>query len=597
MSQSSGGAAKRHASYMEVAMLIEHLKSDQEEKRLNAMNNVGHIAATLGPDRTREELLPYLNEGLGDDEDEIMKALATQLGKFLKLVGGAHHCSHILTPLEALCTMEEVDVRNEAVKSIQKIASEVTESSQIALNFHPLLRRLARNEWFTSRVTACAVLPALYPRLSKQLQLECQGLLADLANDPTPMVRRATMEHLPAVISIVDAKTLEQKVFKIFLDLADDGQDSVRRLAIKACLALASNNVVAENTTIRQAIVRCIQKLSADVSWRIRWSVANNFAQLAKCFGAEKALRGHLLTMFCALVEDDEDEVRAAVALQFPTVCSILPVQSVVDDVFPRIRALADDDNEHVRGALATVVMSISPQIGKELTIQHLLPVFLKMLKDVNPDVQLNVISSLDDVNKVVGISRLAQSLHPAIMELASDKKWRVRLAIIEQIPTLGQQLGKKFFDHRVSKLFTEWLNDGFYQIREATAANLGILGTYFGAEWCAEFVLPLLGKLKANACYLQRMTCLSALALLCDKSVGMDPVGSGILKDVISMTKDSVPNVRFKAIKTLQTMVPVLPKRTITETIVPLLRRLKTDNDEDVTFFAKQAINSISSK
>lgn len=404
-----GGANKRQNLYFKVGMLIQHLKSEREDERLNAMKNIGHIAATIGPDRTREELLPYLNEGLGDDEDEVMKALASQLGSFLELVGGALYCSHILVPLEALCTMEEIDVRKAAVQSIEKIARAVPES-QIALNFHPLLRRLARNEWFTSRVAACSLTPVLYPRLSKQLQLESQILLAELSKDPTPMVRRATMESLPALIAVMDAKTVAHIIFPLFLQLSGDDQDSVRRLAIKSCIALVET--IGTEQDMCTAVISCVQKLHVDISWRIRWSVANNFPKLAKSVGTEK-LRAHLLSMYCSLLEDSEDEVRAAAALQVTEVSSMLSTREVVDDIFPRIKSLSDDDNEHVRGALATVVMSISPHMGKELTIQHLLPVFLKMLKDVNPDVQLNIISSLEDVNKVVGVSLLAQSLLP----------------------------------------------------------------------------------------------------------------------------------------------------------------------------------------
>eukprot|EP00591_Stephanopyxis_turris_P013659 CAMPEP_0195533682 /NCGR_PEP_ID=MMETSP0794_2-20130614/40988_1 /TAXON_ID=515487 /ORGANISM="Stephanopyxis turris, Strain CCMP 815" /LENGTH=474 /DNA_ID=CAMNT_0040666303 /DNA_START=36 /DNA_END=1457 /DNA_ORIENTATION=- len=474
--------------------------------------------------------------------------------------------------------MEEVDVRRQAVASIERIADTVPES-QIALNFHPLLRRLARNEWFTSRVAACALIPVLYPRLSKQLQSECQVLLAELSKDPTPMVRRAAMENLPAVIKGVDAKTLALKVFPIFLDLSADDQDSVRRLAINSCIALASPETAGADASMRAEIIRCVQKLHADVSWRIRWSVANSFVQLAQSLGAEK-LRTHLLGMYCSLLEDSEDEVRASAALQVTKVSSMLTTEEIVGEVFPRIKALSNDENEHVRGALATVVMSVSPFIGRELTIEHLLPVFLKMLKDVNPDVQLNIISSLEDVNKVVGVSLLAKSLLPAIVELAEDKKWRVRLAIIEQIPILGKQLGKKFFDHRVGDLFHDWLNDGFYQIREATAANLGTLGTYFGASWCQEFVLPMLVTLQSNHCYLQRMTCLTAYQLLCGKEVGVDPVESGILRDIVALTSDSVANVRFKAVKTLKALAPLIPQKTRSERILPVLRRLKTDSD-----------------
>lgn len=72
---------------------------------------------------------------------------------------------------------------------------------------------------------------------------------------------------------------------------------------------------------------------------------------------------------------------------------------------------------------------------------------------------------------------------------------------------------------------------------------------------------MPMLTALKANPCYLQRMTCLSTMGLICEKKVGVDPVKSGILKDIVGLTKDNVPNVRFKAIKTLKEIVGVVSK------------------------------------
>ena len=86
-------------------------------------------------------------------------------------------------------------------------------------------------------------------------------------------------------------------------------------------------------------------------------------------------------------------------------------------------------------------------------------------------------------------------------------------------------------------------------------------------------------------------MTCLSAFGMICSKKVGVDPVSSGILKDIVSLTKDSVPNVRFKAVKTLQALAPLVSKATRTDIIVPAVRRLKTDSDDDVAFYAKKAL------
>lgn len=46
-----------------------------------------------------------------DDEDEILLALADELGKFTELIGGAEHIPVLLSALENLAAQEETVVR------------------------------------------------------------------------------------------------------------------------------------------------------------------------------------------------------------------------------------------------------------------------------------------------------------------------------------------------------------------------------------------------------------------------------------------------------------------------------------------------------
>lgn len=64
----------------------------------------------LGPERTRNELLPYILELLEDDE-EVLCTLADVLGEQLSNVGGAAQADHLLKVLERLCSIEEIAVR------------------------------------------------------------------------------------------------------------------------------------------------------------------------------------------------------------------------------------------------------------------------------------------------------------------------------------------------------------------------------------------------------------------------------------------------------------------------------------------------------
>jgi hypothetical protein len=47
-----------------IALLIDELKNSDHEVRTKAMKRIQNIASTLGPQRTRDELIPYLNGNL-----------------------------------------------------------------------------------------------------------------------------------------------------------------------------------------------------------------------------------------------------------------------------------------------------------------------------------------------------------------------------------------------------------------------------------------------------------------------------------------------------------------------------------------------------
>jgi serine/threonine-protein phosphatase 2A regulatory subunit A len=44
----------------QVALLIDQLKHDDVHFRVSASSNLARIAAALGPERTRDELIPFL---------------------------------------------------------------------------------------------------------------------------------------------------------------------------------------------------------------------------------------------------------------------------------------------------------------------------------------------------------------------------------------------------------------------------------------------------------------------------------------------------------------------------------------------------------
>ena len=93
-----------------IAVLIDELRAEEQKKRINAIQNINTICVALGPERTRNELLPYILELLEDDE-EVLTKLAEVLGSQLNNVGGPAQADHLFKVLERLCQIEEISVR------------------------------------------------------------------------------------------------------------------------------------------------------------------------------------------------------------------------------------------------------------------------------------------------------------------------------------------------------------------------------------------------------------------------------------------------------------------------------------------------------
>jgi len=121
-----------------IAVLIDELKNEDIQLRLNSIRRLSTIARALGEERTRKELIPFLSEN-NDDDDEVLLATAEELGVFVPYVGGVEHASVLLPPLETLCTVEETCVRDKSVESLCRIGAQMKEQDLVE-HFIPLVK-------------------------------------------------------------------------------------------------------------------------------------------------------------------------------------------------------------------------------------------------------------------------------------------------------------------------------------------------------------------------------------------------------------------------------------------------------------------------
>ncbi|KAL5604439.1 hypothetical protein BROUX41_002411 [Berkeleyomyces rouxiae] len=595
-----------------IAVLIDDLKHDDVVLRLNAINRLSTIALALGPERTREELIPFLDESV-EDEDEVLVALGNELGSFVEYVGGPDWAHVLLSPLENLASIEEPVVRNKAVESLNKICAELS-PTQVETFFVPLTTRLSKADWFTSKVSACSLHTAPYKKVSPPVQEQLRKQFSMLVHDDTPMVRRPAASNLAKFVQEMPASIVIDEMIPMFAHLAQDDQDSVRLLTVEVLIAIAEM-VSSEQQASNGVLLTILRKLIEDKTWRVRYMVASRFESIAKAVDTEIVDRD-LLPSFVKLMKDDEAEVRAAICGQIPGFCHLIAQTIILSEVMPTVEDLVSDASQPVRVALATQISGLAPILGKEETIDHLLPVFIQMLKDEFPDVRLQIISKLELVNKVIGINLLSQSLLPAIVTLAEDKQWRVRLAIIEYIPLLAKQLGEQYFNEELSDLCMSWLGDTVFSIREAATLNLQKLTEVFGVEWASNTIIPKVMAMGSHPNYLYRMTTCFAISTL-SSVVSFDVIDTSILPMLDKLVLDDIPNIRFNVAKTYNALITVLKKlpaegtvyslekagqtlspsakgnELILKRIIPNLERLQRDDDVDVRYYAATAAHN----
>jgi len=150
------------------------------------------VASKVGPELTISEIVPLLMMHL-DTDDEILLSMAKQLGGFAPLVGGASNVASLLEPLEALCSVEETIVREQAVQSIVQLMATMSTESVIR-DIAPMVQRLVTSGEWMARRSACGLIAEAYRlaggRGGDDVQAALIASFQKLVADETPMVRR-----------------------------------------------------------------------------------------------------------------------------------------------------------------------------------------------------------------------------------------------------------------------------------------------------------------------------------------------------------------------------------------------------------------------
>lgn len=572
----------------------EEIRNENAAIKIGAANRLNLIASALGPQKTVNELVPYVvqvvqEEPLCNDE-EFLFSMAKQYAVLSDYING--HDEMLIAPLEYLAAQEETVIRDQAIQSLFSIVEK--KPTLVPEYLVPTLHRLATwTDFFTARVSACALFPIAYRYASADQKPGLRKAYTTLCSDDTPMVRRAAAHRMRDFFSVCDKQDLLADMIPVYRQLSqEDTQDTIRVACVHTTLVIATVLNAEEN---RQHTLSVIKEAAEDRSWRVRLQVAKNFDKLCSAFGPE-ITASYLMTPFIQLMKDNEQEVRKeAVRVIEPclTLHTPLTPEQLQTHILPQFQTLGLDSAQPVRAALAQVLGPVAKALGRDVTQRQLLSLISDLMKDEFNDVRLNIVSHAGLICEVLSVDGLVHSLLHTIQSLIMDNHWRIRQSVVDQVPKLAKLFGVEMFQTKLETLFLSSLRDSVYSVRKSAIEHLKDIAETFGAQWTKEHLLPkVVESYSQSSGYANRVTTLHVLPQI-SCVMTSDQIVQVIIPLLIKATKDSVPNVRFCACKIIMWMIEYhnLGAVSINTVIRPTLLELEHDSDIDVQYYAQRAL------
>lgn len=572
--------------FQSVSMMIEDLRSDDPESRLSSMRGLHCIAQTLGPDRVRSELLPYIMDYL-DDDDEVLRTLASALGTMLAEVGGPSQIEALFGPLETLCSLDEISVREESIQSLCLLSKNIYSSGENLVTqqnlFMSLVTRLSKNPEPRARASACGLIGSPYESASPTQKKEFKAKFVTLCSDEEVLVRRAACAALGKSVAAAFGSTCND-LLQTFVTLCKDGSDAVRLQAVQAAVSVVPNLKESNVTQVFNAL----KTLSSDSSWRVRYMFSDCFPKLCQVLPKKEVK--NCTAIFKSAVQDVEAEIRASMIFALDSLLKFLGDDASKKDVLVSACRLANDPNPHVRTSLATSILKATPHATKEMAMNSITPCCNELLQDMDADVRLALLSGFSEITggsssggEVASI--IAPKLLAPIINAAENKdnKWRVRETVVRQAPHIIPFLSQENAT-QLASICLEGLIDRVATIRAAAGEGCVRLIERNGVEWGRSALLPRLKNMADTPSFLPRLTYLQVMQKL------SPVVDASFMKEVLptiqKLATDPVPNVRIHVVKAL--IAAKTARHMSPAECDSLLVKFAVDKDPDVRDVAK---------
>ncbi|CAK61709.1 unnamed protein product (macronuclear) [Paramecium tetraurelia] len=568
---------------------FEVLKEDMENEevylKVNAMHRVRVVATLLGSDKIKSQLIPYFETLLKKEDDEVLFALAEELGTIAQIIPNQSSC--LLALLEQLAGFDETVVREQAVRSITIVCGFLGDN-EIANTIVPMIIRLASNDTnFTCRVSAVSLMCPLYARAGNQKE-KIRQKFTELCSEETPMVRRAVATKIGEIAQFMDKIHVIQDLIPVLKQLCQDEQDQVRLLCMESLMNIAKILNSGENKT---NILPLIIQSAEDKSWRVRLALSKIFADLAEAVGKEIA-DSSLIQIFSNLLKDVECDVRVIAVKSLARFIKFVSPEKL-NLIVPLLQLLAKDPFSQVKQNACEVIGQIASLLPKEYSQSKLQQYLIELMADDNQDVRRNAAKSAGQFAAAIGPEALNQFV-PFLKKCMDDPKWRVRKETMQTIIQLALTVkNPDVFNKQLESVFVMFLKDRAAEVRSMGLSQLPALIATYKQEWAVgNFLSKCVETLSKDVGSLYRINALYAIQQI---SFAVDgPVAQDRLWPIVQKClKDTVPNIRFVSIRVAKSLSKKIDNQQTLNQIKQAINELVEDPDRDVKFYAQEALQN----
>ena len=561
--------------------IIANLQSPESKVKGNSFHFLPNLVESIGQERFRKEMVPYVINCIDEEDDESLIELAKIYNKLLNCVGGKNYVKDIIPILEILLYCDDQSVRTETLNSFQDILKQIN-FSDIEKEIFEIAQKLANSTDINLKISSVDLISIIYKYLTKdKYKKESISYLYEFLKLDNSMMKITIAKALKKLSKDIERSDYEQ----IFNTLLAEKSDTIRINLMDSIENLQDLN--SKITDYGPFLTTVIPKLANDESWRVRLTCSDKFPCTLKftplLSNNTNNIRNVLIDSFAKLLEDNEAEVLNLVCQKLEPVSEVLGQDENFTKILEKFKNISANTFPYVRKSLADNILRVCPHIPQKKTTEFIFPIFSELIKDEDFDIRMILIKNLDKLNTVISVDTNLQGIIPSLIEVSNSKNWRTKKQVAETIPVLAKILNKKTFMENIFPICLRWLTDCIYIIRESACSLMKELYVINKSDELEKKLLNKMSDMLKHENYLTRITLCSIIKDFESDEKCYEFLENKLFNFIVKLAKDKVANVRVNAAILLKRINKKSKNKEILKQINSLMEELKKDKDVEV--------------